>query len=98
MFDLVVCQKGREAEMPSPAMAGAWWFITAAERAWCPTAGNAKQAADRGQLREGGYVRGDDGKVYPVEVSPSYILEKRPMHEIDRALQGGGGPSGHFPA
>lgn len=73
VMELVTVIPGRENELPKEIQGGAWWFITAAERAWCPSDGNARAAFQMGLTK----------RATPIEVSPTYILEKRPMSSVD---------------
>lgn len=84
---LVTCVAGRRDEMPQE-IANRWWFVDADTRAWCPTEGNAKLAVSLGVCKNSS----------PIEVSPTWLLEKRPVHPIDDAKSGSaGGKNGHYP-
>lgn len=87
---LVTCQASRKNEMPKE-IADRWWFVDAATRAWCPTAPNAALAVQLGICKNAS----------PIEVSPAWILEKRPLHPIDDGVPGSAGGTGsnagHFP-
>ncbi len=88
VYDLVMAIQSRDGELAPELQGNLWWFVSAAERAWCPTAGNAQAAFDAGLCK----------RATPREVSPSWISEKRPMSLLDADPRTyGQGPNGNYP-